>query len=197
MAIPLAYNLRNLVVRRTTTVMTALGIGLTVAVLLAILSLVSGLRATLAATGDPLQIVVMRKGSESEMVSNFTRSGFQDLKFKPGIARGRDGEPLASLELVTAVNLSGPRNPEGANINMRGLKPVGIEMRPSLKLAAGRWFQTGKRELVVGKALPGRYPQTRDRAEDRVRPTAIGKWWASWTAAKARRTARSSPIWIN
>jgi hypothetical protein len=65
MAIPIAYNLRNLVVRKTTTIMTALGIALTVAVLLAVLALVDGLRTTLASSGDPLQIVVMRKGSES------------------------------------------------------------------------------------------------------------------------------------
>src|SRR2546425_6540018 len=105
MAIPIAYNLRNLVVRRTTTVMTALGIALTVAVLLAILALVNGLRTSLHASANPLQILVIRQGSTSELVSVVTRTQFQDLKFKPGIARGRSGEPLASLEIVTVVNL--------------------------------------------------------------------------------------------
>jgi putative ABC transport system permease protein len=65
MAIPLSYNLRNLVVRKTTTLMTALGIGLTVAVLLAILALVGGLRSSLRETGDPLHILVMRRTSSS------------------------------------------------------------------------------------------------------------------------------------
>ena len=106
MAIPVAYNLRNLVVRKTTTMMTALGIALTVAVLLAVLALVDGLRTTLASSGDPLQIIVLRKGSESEIVSNFTRTQFQDLKFKPGIATGTNGQPLASLEVITVINLS-------------------------------------------------------------------------------------------
>src|SRR6185312_11712684 len=68
MSIPLSYNLRNLVVRKTTTLMTALGIALTVAVLLAILALVDGLATTLASSGDPLQVLVLRKGSESELV---------------------------------------------------------------------------------------------------------------------------------
>src|ERR1051325_7958501 len=107
MAIPLAYNLRNLVVRKTTTIMTALGIALTVAVLLSILALVDGLRATLASSGDPLHILVLRKGSDSEIVSNFARTQFQDLKFKQGIARGSNGQPLASLEVVTVINLGG------------------------------------------------------------------------------------------
>ena len=158
MAIPVAYNLRNLVVRKTTTLMTALGIALTVAVLLAMMALVSGLRATLSSSGDPLQILVLRKGSESELVSNFTREQFQDLKFKPGIARARNGDPMASLEIVTVVNLASVDAPDGMNVTLRGLPPIGVEMRPGLKISAGRWFEQGKREVVVGKSIAQRYP---------------------------------------
>ena len=159
MAIPVAYNLRNLVVRKTTTIMTALGVALTVAVLLAVLALVNGLRTTLASSGDPLQIVVMRKGSESEIVSNFTRTQFQDLKFKPGIATGANGQPLASLEVITVINLSSTDTGEGTNMTVRGLQPAGIELRRGVKLASGRWFQEGKRELVAGKTAADRYPE--------------------------------------
>src|SRR2546428_12433816 len=101
MAIPLAYNLRNLVVRKTTTLMTALGIALTVAVLLAVLALVNGLQTTLSTSGDPLHVIVMRKGATSELVSVFLRAQFQDLKFKPGIATNRNGEPMISTEVMT------------------------------------------------------------------------------------------------
>ena len=158
MAIPVAYNLRNLVVRKTTTLMTALGIALTVAVLLAMMALLTGLRSTLSASGDPLQIVVMRKGSETELVSNFTRQQFQDLKFKAGIARTANGDPMASLEVVTVINLASVDAPEGSNVTVRGLLPIGLEMRQGLKISAGRWFDAGKRELVVGKSIAQRYP---------------------------------------
>ena len=158
MAIPVAYNLRNLVVRKTTTLMTALGIALTVAVLLAMMALLTGLRATLSSSGDPLQIIVMRKGSETELVSNFTREQFQDLKFKAGIARAQNGDPLASLEIVTVINLASVEHPEGSNVTVRGLLPIGLEMRQGLKLSSGRWFNGGKRELVVGKSIAQRYP---------------------------------------
>ncbi|HTQ52863.1 MAG TPA: ABC transporter permease [Bryobacteraceae bacterium] len=158
MAIPIAYNLRNLIVRKTTTLMTALGIALTVAVLLAIMALLAGLRTTLASSGDPLQIIVMRKGSDSELVSNFTREQFQDLKFKAGIARLPDGDPMASLEVVTIINLASVDAPDGMNVSVRGLLPVGIAMRRNLKLAAGRWFEPGKREVVAGKSVAQRYP---------------------------------------
>jgi putative ABC transport system permease protein len=159
MAIPLSYNFRNLVVRKTTTIMTALGIALTVAVLLAVLAMVNGLRMTLATTGDPLHVLVLRKGSTSEIVSNFTRSVFQDLKFKPGIARGKDGQPLASLEVVTVVNLASSEGQEGVNVTVRGLPPAGIEMRRGIHLTAGRWFQQGRREVVVGRPVAERYPE--------------------------------------
>jgi putative ABC transport system permease protein len=158
MAIPVTYNLRNLVVRKTTTLMTALGIALTVAVLLAMMALLTGLRATLSSSGDPLQIIVMRKGSETELVSNFTRQQFQDLKFKAGIARAQNGDPLASLEIVTVINLASVEHPEGSNVTVRGLLPIGLEMRKQLKLSSGRWFNVGKRELVVGKSIAQRYP---------------------------------------
>jgi hypothetical protein len=126
MGIPLAYNLRNLVVRKTTTIMTALGIGLTVAVLLAILSLVNGLRTTLSVSGDPLHVLVLRQGAESELVSLFTREQFQDLKFKAGIATGSDGQPLASMEVVTVMILGSVDNPDGANLTVRGLNQRGV-----------------------------------------------------------------------
>ena len=158
MAIPLAYNLRNLVVRKTTTIMTALGIGLTVAVLLAILSLVNGLRTTLSVSGDPLHVLVLRQGAESELVSLFTREQFQDLKFKAGIATGSDGQPLASMEVVTVMILASVDNPDGANLNVRGLDQRGVEMRSNVHISRGRWFQQGQKEVVVGKSVASRFP---------------------------------------
>jgi putative ABC transport system permease protein len=158
MSIPLSYNLRNLVVRKTTTLMTALGIALTVAVLLAILALLNGLKATLSTSGDPLHVLVLRKGSTSEIVSNFARAAFQDLKFKAGIATGQDGQPLASLEMVTVINLTARDNPSGANVTVRGLQPAGMEMRRNVRLTSGRWFNQGQREIVVGKSVAQRFP---------------------------------------
>ena len=158
MAIPIAYNLRNLIVRKTTTIMTALGIALTVAVMLTILAMLHGLQSSLESTGDPLQVLVLRKGANSELVSNFTREGFQVLKEKPGIAHDQSGNPMASLEMVTVINLVSVDAPDGMNVTVRGLEPLGIQMRKNLKLQAGRWFTPGRREVVVGESLVKRYP---------------------------------------
>lgn len=157
MAIPVSYNVRNLIVRRTTTLMTAAGIAMTVAVLLAVMGLVSGLRSAFEAAGDPLHVLVLRKGGTAELTSLLTKQQFQVVKTFPGIATGRDGEPMASLELVTIITIPTVDNPDGSNISLRGLLPRGIEMR-HLKLASGRWFHSGQRELVVGKSTAARYP---------------------------------------
>lgn len=161
MAIPLSYNLRNLVVRKTTTAMTALGIGLTVAVLVAAFALVDGLRLAFEASGNPLNILITRKGSDSELASNFARSVFNDLRYKQGIARDASGESLASLEMVTVISLVSEEFPDGANISVRGVTPVGLKVREETRLVEGRWFTPGRREVTVGESIAKRYPDAR------------------------------------
>jgi putative ABC transport system permease protein len=157
MAIPLSYNIRNLVVRKTTTIMTAVGIALTVAVLLAVLALVAGLRSAFASTGDPLHVLVLRKGGNAELTSIVTQESFQVIKSFPGIAKGPDGQPLASLEVISVINLPNVDSPNGMNVTLRGLPSTGIQLR-HLKLLRGRWFTPGKREVVVGKNIAKRTP---------------------------------------
>lgn len=160
MAIPLAYNLRNLVVRKTTTIMTAVGIGLTVAVLVADLALVEGLNSAFSATSNPLHVLVMRKGSNAELNSLVSQEVYQALKAKPGIAVGGKSEPMASLEVVSVINLPSVDNPDGMNVTLRGLTSTGREMR-NVVIESGRWFRAGQREIVVGSSVAKRYPNAR------------------------------------
>jgi putative ABC transport system permease protein len=158
MAIPLAYNLRNLVVRKTTTIMTALGIALTVSVLVAVLALVDGLQSALRVSGNPLNVLVMRKGATAELSSILTRAAFNDLRNVPGVVRASDGHPLVSPEIITVINLPSVENPDGTNLTLRGVSPVARELRDQLKLSEGRWFREGQREVIVGKNVVARYP---------------------------------------
>ena len=157
MAIPFSYNFRNLRVRKTTTVMTALGIALTVAVLLGIMAMVVGLNVALQATGHPLQMIVVRKNSNSELGSQVAREALLSIKYKDGIQKLPNGEPMVSGEIVRVINLPRKNNPEGANVNIRGLSQLGIEMRPGIRLAEGNWFEPGQREIVVGQSIALRY----------------------------------------
>jgi len=156
MAIPLSYNIRNLIVRKTTTLMTGAGIALTVAVLLAVLGLVSGLQSAFEASGDPLHVLVMRKGGNAELTSLLTQEQFQIVKNFNGIA-SKNGQPMASLEVVTVINLPSIENPDGSNVTLRGLSQRGVAMR-KMTIIAGRRFNEGQREIMVGKSIAKRYP---------------------------------------
>jgi len=157
MAIPISYNIRNLIVRKTTTLMTGAGIAMTVAVLLAVLGLVSGLQSAFEASGDPLHVLVMRKGGNAELTSLLTQEQFQIVKNFPGIAIGKDGQPMASLEVVTVINLPNVENPDGSNVTLRGVSTRGVAMR-KLTMLTGRPFHEGQREVMVGKGIAKRYP---------------------------------------
>lgn len=158
MRIPLSYNVRNLLVRKTTTLMTALGIALTVAVLVGVLALTEGLRTSFQATGHPLNLLVTRRGATSEMLSIIPRGAFLRLRAFPGIASTPDGEQMASLEVITAITLKNRDNLDGVNTNVRGLLPAGLAMRENIKLIAGRNLIPGRREVIVGRSVASRYP---------------------------------------
>jgi len=190
MAIPVTYNLRNLVVRKTTTVMTALGIALTVAVLVSDLALVEGLATAFKTTGHPLQALVLRKGANSEIGSSVSREAFQTLKSKPGIAANEAGEPMASPEIVTVINLPSVDSPNGMNVTLRGLAPVGIEMR-EVRITQGRWFQPGQREVIVGGSVAKRYPNAQPGKRLRF---GRGEWEVVGVM-DAGQSATGSEIW--
>jgi len=161
MALPISYNIRNLIERKTTTLLTALGIALPVAILLVVLALVEGLQAAFQASGSPQHVLVLRKGTNAELNSSVSPQQYQDIKFKRGIAALKNGEPAASLELVQVVNLPSVDAPDGMNVTIRGLTPAGFEMRHHVQPSAGRMFTPGQREVVVGKAIAKRYPGLR------------------------------------
>jgi putative ABC transport system permease protein len=173
MALPINYNIRNLIARKTTTLLTALGIALPVAILLVVLALVAGLQTAFQASGSPQHVLVLRQGTNAELNSSVSRQQYQDIKFKRGIAPLNNGEPAASLELVQVVNLPSVDAPDGMNVTVRGLTPAGFEMRHQIQLSAGRMFTPGQREVVVGKAVAKRYPGLRLRGRVTF---ARGEW---------------------
>ncbi len=96
MPLPVKYNLRNLTVRKMTTLATAGGIALVVVVTILLLSLVVGLKKMLASTGGERNLVVMRKGATNDGSSSVTRDVVQSLRYLSGIARTPEGEPFVS-----------------------------------------------------------------------------------------------------
>ena len=158
MAIPIKYNIRNMTLRKGLTVMTALGIALTVTTAVFIMALLAGLQKAFKSTGNPLNVLVLRKGSTSELTGPFPQENFQTLKTLPGIAKDKNGEPLVSGEITVVIVLARKDSSGEANVTVRGVMQDGLEqLRPAVKLAQGRWFTPGQREVVVSNSIRKRF----------------------------------------
>jgi len=157
MAIPVSYNIRNLKLRKGLTVMTALGIALTVTTAVFILALLAGLNRAFVSTGDPLNVLVLRKGSQAELSGGFDAALFPTLKTLPGVAKDSHGEPMASAEWVVAIVLPRRDGTGEVNVIVRGMMQDGLELRPGVKLVEGRWFTPGQREVVVSQSIHKRF----------------------------------------
>ena len=193
MAIPLRYNLRNLVVRWRSTVATALGIALVVAVFVMVMSLARGLAATYISTGDPRNLLVLRKGSTAESSSQITPNEVRQIRYLAGIDRNASGEPLASPEIQVLVQMDRRDQTGTAHVLMRGLSPVGIELRPQIAIRDGRIFRQGLNECIVSQRIAQRFAHC-----------GIGDQFAGgkahWTVVgifAAAKTAYESEIWVD
>lgn len=152
MAIPLKYNLRNLLVRRVSTFMTAGGIALVVAVFVIMMAMVAGLRSAITSTGSPDNLVVLRKGATTETISAVQIGQFDALKFLPGLRGGAQGETYASPELPVQVPLE-RRGGGHDNIVVRGVLPIALKVHEQVRLTSGRMFNPSVNEVIVGSEL--------------------------------------------
>jgi putative ABC transport system permease protein len=154
--IPLRYNLRSLTVRRTTSVMTALGIALVVMVLLLLLGLVEGLRHTMLLAGTPGNWIILSRGVVSEPASYISRDEYVIIRTRPEIAASLEGTPLISPELVTGFDPD-PDRP-AAQTFVRGVYPIAYAVHGHMRIVSGRWPAQGQSEMVIGQKLAAGHP---------------------------------------
>lgn len=152
-AIPLAYVARNLWVRRVTTLLTAGGMALVVFVFATVLMMSEGIRATLVATGQSDNLLVLRKGAGAEINSGIARSQAAIVESLPGIATNALGERLLSKEPVVLNTLPKRSNGKPSNVTVRGTSALGMELRPQVRIVEGRMFRPGTSEIVAGRAV--------------------------------------------
>jgi putative ABC transport system permease protein len=156
MALPLKYNIRNIIVRKGSTLATAFTIGLTVTVFLMVMALARGIDLTLSSSGEPLNMIVLREGSTAELNSSLTRENFNDLIYLDGVEREAD-KPLAAGELVTLIYKARKGMSQGSNVTVRGVGPMSFKLRSGFQTVAGRLFQPGLTEAVVSKRIAERF----------------------------------------
>jgi putative ABC transport system permease protein len=156
MALPIKYNIRNIIVRKGSTLATAFTIGLTVAVFLMVMALARGIDMTLSSSGEPLNMIVLREGSTAELNSSVTRENFNDLIYLDGVEREAD-KPLAAGELVTLIYKARKGMSQGSNVTVRGVGPMSFKLRSGFQTVSGRLFQPGLTEAVVSKRIAERF----------------------------------------
>jgi ABC-type lipoprotein release transport system permease subunit len=159
MKIPLIYNIRSVSQRPVSTLLTALGIGLVVAVFVAMLALANGFIAALVKTGSPDNVLLLRRGADSELASGIPREAISIIGSSPHIATAADGRPLMSPETYIVINIPrlGGNEFEVANVVARGVSDKAFEVRRSIKIIEGRRFASGQSEICVGSKLKGRF----------------------------------------
>ncbi len=150
MAIPFSYNVRSVAARWKTAVVSVLGIAGTVGVFVAMLAMARGFQATLIASGSSSNAIIRRAGASSEMDSGVTLDQARVIADAPQVARTSAGMPLSSPELVVIGAFQLAKSGTDANVQIRGMTPLVLEVRPSVKVIQGRFFQPGLAELVVG-----------------------------------------------
>ncbi|MDB5325911.1 MAG: hypothetical protein JWM57_1480, partial [Phycisphaerales bacterium] len=145
-----------------------------------------------AGTGDARQFIVMRTGADAELTSTVSDEAYQIIRRLPGIAADAKGEPMVSPEGLTVVNLPSVEAPEGMNVTVRGLLPIGVAMRPA-EVLKGQMFTPGLREVVVGESIARRYPAAQIGKEVR-----FGRgMWKVVGIFKVGESASNSEIWTD
>lgn len=150
-------NLRNVPQRLGSSLVIVVGLAGVVGVLVAMLAMAEGFRATLQNTGTDEHALVLREGANAELSSGLSREQVDLIRRGPGIARTAQGEPIASAELIVIADL--PKRGAGsvANAQIRGVEEMAFTLRPELRITEGRRFTPGPRELIVGRGAAAEF----------------------------------------
>src|SRR3954469_6159595 len=150
--IPIKYNVRNLRIRWVTTALTVFGTGLVVASSCVLFGMVDGLRQSLKVSGDPLDIIVLRKGSTNETGSSIDAAKALEIATIDGILRDANGKPMCAAELLN-IPVVERRNGSRANLIVRGVDAASPALRPDFTITDGRMFVPGKGECIVARTI--------------------------------------------
>ncbi|HET9887613.1 MAG TPA: ABC transporter permease, partial [bacterium] len=149
MRIPLKYNVRNLIERRGTMLLTVASIAFVVLVYIGVLSLSAGLDRAFGESGDPRNVIVLREGAHSETESSFPMERHREMAALPGVEHDAKGNALASGEVLILQILTRENGSE-TNVALRGVEDAAFGVRPQVRIVEGRRFVPGKGEVIVG-----------------------------------------------
>lgn len=191
MKIPLLYSYRNLWARKLTTLLTAGGMGLVVFVFATVLMLDAGLQKTLVETGAEDNVVVIRRGSGTEVQSVIDRQQSATVESQPEVALGPGGRALVSKESVVLISLNKRDTGSPANVIIRGTTETGLALRPQLRIVQGRMFKPGSNEVIAGRSIADRFQRAGLGESIRFG----GRDWVVVGVFDAGKTGFDSEVW--
>jgi putative ABC transport system permease protein len=155
--VPIRYNIRSVIERRATSLMTILGVALVAMIFVIVFGFAAGLNQSLLNAGQDRNVIVMARGVTSENESFVPHQAVEILRVRPEIAASQKHQPLISRESIAGVNVS--RTPGAKEFALlRGVEPIAYEVHPNLHLVQGHWPLRGNGEWVVGRRLLTRFP---------------------------------------
>ncbi len=160
MKIPIVYNIRSLRQRPVSTLTTAFGMALVVAVFVSMNALAAGFRAALVSTGSSENVILLRKGANTEMNSGISRQAASVVAGYPFVERDGSNAPMISAETFVVVPLERVGGGGMANVVARGVSTQAFQVRKDVEIVAGRSFNSGSREVVVGVNYAKRFPNS-------------------------------------
>lgn len=193
--IPIRYNTRNLRVRWVTTLLTVLGTGMIVWSSCLLFSLVEGLQHSMTVSGDPLDLIILRKGSTNEVNGGYDKDKADSILTVDGIARDEKGLPLAAPELVY-IPVVERNDGTRTNIILRGVSPASPALRANFKMVPGqgRYFTPGRGECIVSRNVSKRFKGARIggmiKIGDKQSYRVVGLFTAGGSAAE-------SEVWLD
>lgn len=193
MKIPFTYNIRNLWNRRLTTSLTVAGIALVVFVFAAVLMLAQGVEDTMVATGSDDNVIILRKGSTSELLSAVSRDQIGIIAAFPEVAVTAEGKPYGTSDVVTIINLHKKESGDMGNITIRGISAGAFALRPQVSLKEGRWFREGSSEIVIGNKIHEQFENVEIGQQIQIGT----KYWTVVGVTDAGKTGFASEIWAD
>jgi len=143
------FNIRRLPQRMGSSATAILGIAGVVAVMVGVLSIAQGILRTMDNSASEDNVVVLRTGSNTEMMSILSGDDARIISEAPGLARNESGA-ISSPELFVIINLNKRNTGTDANVPLRGVSRAGFEVRDKFDIVDGRMFEWGLNEVVVG-----------------------------------------------
>ena len=155
--------------------------------------LAQGVEDTMVATGSDDNVIVLRKGSSSELLSAVSRDQIGIISAFPEVAVAADGKPYGTSDVVTIINLHKKQSGDMGNITIRGISAGAFALRPQVSMKEGRWFTEGSSEIVIGNKIHDQFENVEIGQQIQIGT----KYWTIVGVTDAGKTGFASEIWAD